>query len=483
MKLRFPLAALALVLLTAAPAHAGELTARQVPDGCDYDSSQPPLAMACDPGGRARHIALRLSASPLVDHSAREQATLPSSEPLQPGETLALDWSHPSSSGVLVVTAWAPADAHTVVFRLPSRPAHVTVTMDAGGVLTLDAPPAVHATLPSPGPPPPIAWSPRTPRAAAVRLLSTVDRMERSITALRTLCAALAPGVREYLGFGYGREAEQPCLTGVALSVFGDENVADVRSTKHHGFSLQVRGNRAVLTTRLVHRYHPDDNFDRAKLVVTARVLLVRDRQGIWRVGTLEPLLPLVAVFHPHAFSDKLLGRQYRHLVHEGRADARRLAALERREQDATAPSAPAPPCAAPLLGDPVADVTLNGDPDARARHQDALGGVDVSAAGATRQGCIAVRMAGPLPAAFDLDVYPDGGDSLQVHVLGTRVLVTEGEEYDEIKLVTGVKAYVGPNTLVLQLPRALAASLTLTTDKDPEGSSYQDSIKLEPSS
>ena len=77
-----------------------------------------------------------------------------------------------------------------------------------------------------------------------------------------------------------------------------------------------------------MHRYRPSSTGDPERLAVHARVLLVRDAQGIWRLGTVEPLLPLVATSHRRPFTDAELDRLYRSDVRDGRKAAGKQAQL-----------------------------------------------------------------------------------------------------------------------------------------------------------
>ena len=223
-------------------------------------------------------------------------------------------------------------------------------------------------------PPPASLDVPVGSRAARTRgrmqLLSAVDHLERSPPALRDAVCRARPRRLPLLPAALRRSRSATrASSGLAFFVFGDENVPRPTSTVHHGSALAVRGGRAVLRTTLTHRYVPNSNVDPRRLAVPARVLLVRDGQGIWRLATVEPLLPLVAVSHRRAFTDAELARLYRHGAAEGRkavADAaRRDAAREAATVDGAAPA----PCAAALAGDPRGDVVVQ-ESEFRARDQ-----------------------------------------------------------------------------------------------------------------
>ena len=212
-------------------------------------------------------------------------------------------------------------------------------------------------------------WAPRTAHAAAVQLLGAVDRMERSQRALATLCAALDRDVFGYFELLFGDPQRYPCSSGLGFFVFGDENVPRPTSSVHRGAALAIHRGRAVLRTTLTHRYHPSSNSDPTRLTVRARMLLVRDGAGIWRLATVEPLLPLVAVSAPQGLHRRRARAPVSPRRRRGRkavADAaRRDAAREAATVDAAAPA----PCAATLAGDRAGDVVVQ-ESEFRARDQ-----------------------------------------------------------------------------------------------------------------
>ena len=265
--------------------------------------------------------------------------------------------------------------------------------------------------------------------------------------------------------FGYyellfGDPQRYPCSSGLGFFVFGDENVPRPTSTVHRGAALAVHRGRAVLRTTLTHRYHPYSNSDPTRLTVRARVLLVRDGAGIWRLATVEPLLPLVAVEHRRAFTDAELARLYRHGAAEGRkavADAaRRDAAREAATVDAAAPA----PCAVALAGDPAGDVVVQ-ESEFRARDQAAHAGVDLVGAG----------VAGALPGACarrvrcrrasTVSLRDARNRALEVSVADGRVLVQDTTDEDAApKPLPGAAAHLDPDGLVVALPVALSGTV-----------------------
>jgi hypothetical protein len=397
-------------------------------------------------------------------------------EPLQAGETLTLRWRQPSPRGALSLQAAAPQGPRRVVLDLRARPARVDVTAQADGSLVVRTP-ARTAIVPAP-PPYEVTWAPRTARAAAAQLLAAVDRLEASARALRTVCAALERDVFASFELEFGDPQSYPCWSALGFHVFGDENVPRPTATVHHGLALAVRGGRAILSTRLTHRYRPNSSSDPDRVAVRARVLLVRDGQGIWRLATVEPLLALVAVVHRRAFTDAELDRLHRHDA----ADGRRLAAREARAEAAREAvtvdgSAPAPCAAAPLVADRAGDVSI-GDSAQHARSQGAHADVDVLGAGVSG-GCVAVRSAGPLPARFELELYDDGEHRFDVRVTDGRVLVQSpapDDAADQTPVpVAGAAAHLDPAGLVVLLPSALAGHVTLTLAADRDHLRYFD--------
>ena len=462
-------------LVLAAPAWALPLTRPDLPAACRDAGGEYVVALACDPEGRAAQIHLSLGAAEGRHSYGRGIARLDSAEPLQPGETISLRWQRPSAGAVLSVTAMAPERPRTVILDLRSRPTSVDVTAQADGSLVVTTPAGSDA-LPPPAPLE-ARWEPRSAHAAAHQLLSAVDRLERSTQALATLCAALHRDVFAYYQLLFGDPQRYPCPSGLGFFVFGDENVPRPTSTVHHGSALAVRGGRAVLRTRLAHRYVPNSDGDPRRLAVSARVLLVRDAQGIWRLATVEPLLPLVAVSHRRAFTDSELARLYRHGAAEGRkavADAaRRDAAREAATVDGAAPA----PCAAALAGDPPGDVVVQ-ESEFRARDQAGNAGVDLVGAGLTGR-CLTVRAAGPLPARFEVALLDARNRALEVSVADGRVVVQDTTDDDPPKPLPGAAAHLDADGLVVALPVTLSGTVTVTLGIERSGVSYGDDARV----
>jgi hypothetical protein len=463
-------------LALAAPAGAAPLTRHELPAECRDAGGEYVVALACDPERRAAQTHLRLGAAEGRHSYGRGIARLAGAEPLQPGETVSLRWLHPSARAVLSVTAMAPEHPRTVILDLRSRPASVDVTAQADGSL-LVVTPAGGATVAPPASLD-VPWQPRTAHAAAVQLLDAVDRMERSSRALATLCAALDREVFAYYELLFGDPQRYPCPSGLGFFVFGDENVPRPTSTVHRGAALAIHRGRAVLRTTLTHRYHPYSDGDPRRLAVHARVLLVRDAHGIWRLATVEPLLALVAVSHRRAFTDAELARLYRHGAAEGRkaaADAvRRDAARSAATVDAAGPA----PCAVTLAGDDAGDVVVQ-ESEFRARDQASSAGVDLVGAGVAGR-CLAVRSAGPLPARFTVSLLDARNRALQVSVADGRAVVLDTTDEDAApKPLPGAAAHLDPDGLVVALPAALSGTVKVTLALERSEISFSDDARV----
>jgi hypothetical protein len=339
------LAATGAALALCPPVVAAPLTRPALPSFCREWGGEDTVALACDPGKRATGIRLRLGAGAVDPSDEPGIAQLSGREPLLPGETLTLTWSHPSSHAVLAVKVSSPQGPRDVVLDLRARPARVDVIAQAGGALQV-ATAAGSATVSAAPAPAEVSWEPRTAHAAATALLSAADRIERSTSALKTLCAALDRDVFSNFELLLGDAARYPCVSGLAFDVFGDENVPRPTSTVHRGASLSVHRGRALLSTTLTHRFTSNSQSDPRRLVVRARLLLVRDAEGIWRLATIEPLLPLFAVEHRRALTDAELARLYRADARGGRKAAAAAARLQAQRAAATVDATAPAPCA-----------------------------------------------------------------------------------------------------------------------------------------
>lgn len=322
-------------------------------------------------------------------------------------------------------------------------------------------------------------WHPRTAHAAAVRLLGAVDRMDSSVRARKTLCAAMDPGVRAYFEpqvAGYRNEAT--CDELLELLIFADEDVPKVVSTTHRGHSLEIHGGRAILSTRLVHRFHSYD--DPRRLAIPARVLLVRDGQGSWRMATLTSLLPLVAVDDPHHVdTPDDLEHEYLAWVRAGRKIAASLRRLVARRAAATVHNVAAAPCAPPLSSDPVGDVVVDGS-DKRVPDQVAHADVDIVGFAAVGH-CLALRTSAPLPPTFGVYLDDEGiGRSFEITVIGGRTLVQETTDVNDgvyPKPLHGIVAHAGPDGLVIALPVALSGKVRIALSDERPDVAYEDVV------
>ena len=159
-------------------------------------------------------------------------------------------------------------------------------------------------------------------------------------------------------------------------------------------------------------------------------MLLVRDAQGIWRLATIEPVLPLYAVQHRRAATDAELARLYRADARTGRQTAAAAARLQAERAAATVDATAPAPCAIALAGDRAGDVVVQ-ESDSRARDQVAHADVDLVGLGVSGS-CVALRSAGPLPARFEVHLRDDHAHELQVSVVDGRVLVQDATNEDD---------------------------------------------------
>jgi len=475
--LRALTAAAVAALALSAPAGAAPLTRPGVPGFCREWDGDRVVALACDPDRKARAIRLDLGAEHAAPTHELGVGQFDGAEPLQAGETLTLSWTHPSSRAVLAVMVAGPEGPREVVLDLRARPARVEVTAQAGGALQVTTP-VGSATVPAPAAPGEVAWQPRTASAAATQLLAAVDRMERSITALRTLCAALDRDVFAYFELLFGDPQRYPCASGLAFYVFGDENVPRPTSTVHRGSSLAVHRGRALLSTSLTHRYESLAQGDPERLVVRARVLLVRDAQGIWRLATITPLLPLFAVQHRAPYTDAELARVYRGAARDGRKSAADAARLEAQRAAATVDGAASAPCVVAQKGDRSGDVVVQ-ESDFRARDQAAHAGVDLVGVGVAGR-CVALRSAGPLPTSFEVHLRDERQHQLAVTVVDGRVLVQDASDDDTGPTpIAGVAAHLDADGLVLALPLALSGTVDAMLSIELGELSYSDAARV----
>jgi hypothetical protein len=471
------MAAVLATLTLGAPAGAAPLTRPSVPGFCREWDGERVVAMACDPDREARAIRLDLGAAHAAPTHELGVGQLDGAEPLQPGETLTLTWSHPSSHAVLAVMVAAPEGPREIVLDLRSRPARVDATAQPGGGLLVTTPSGT-ATVPARPAPVAATWQPRTARAAATQLLSAVDRMERSAAALGTLCAALDRDVFSGFELLFGDPQRYPCTSGLGFNVFGDENVPRPTSTVHRGSALSVHAGRALLSTTLTHRYHPSSLSDPQRLVIRARALLVRDAQGIWRLATIEPLLPLFAVEHRHPLTEAELARLYRADARDGRKSVAAAARLQAQRAAATVDGAVPAPCAVAQTGDPTGDVVVQ-ESEFRARDQAAHAGQDLVGLGVSGA-CVALRSAGPLLARFEVHLRDARGHELAVTVADGHVLVQDASDEDNgLKPLAGASAHLDPDGLVLALPFALSGTVDAMLAIEVGELSYSDEARV----
>jgi len=208
---------------------------------------------------------------------------------------------------------------------------------------------------------------------------------------------------------------------------------------------------------------------------VHARALLVRDASGIWRLGTLVPLLPLELFGDTRTFTDRRLAVRYARDRRFGRKQqagfVQRAAALSA----ATVQAGTAPPCAATKVTDRPGDVNWNEGLD-RARHQLDHLDVDLTSTGLTGP-CFALRTAGPLPDDFSVQL--DQAAHVDVHH-GRVIAYEHSSRSGEIdKPVNGVAASLSGNEFVLRLPAAPENVEDVMLIGAPQGVEYDDTHTL----
>lgn len=435
-------------------------------------------AYACDPEGHAcdeymswcwslrrgaRKVSLALGAERRT--RARGIVNVGSSEELHPGEAVELRWRNPSSRAVLAVVAPGAKERRTVVLALRWRPTWVRVAANADGSLTVTSerrsgviPPEVW---------PDVTWRPRSARDAARRIVEALEIQRDLTTGLRTLCAALAPGAAERFGREVQDDDDEFCLASIYFGGLGGDSLPDVESTTHAATRVRIRGRRAILSTRLTHRYTEG----RPRTVV-ARALLLRGDDRVWSLATLWPLLGFWAVLDGKPLTDAQLGRMYAEDVSEGRRDAAERARKQAVVDAATVTSTAAEPCQPTMRPDPLGDVMANGDDLSRRPldHPEA----DLVATGLLSN-CLAIETAGQLPARFDVET-----SRLRVEVRDGRVLAQterKAPDDDEI-LIRGLVVHLKPSHLVVQTPASFPVGTTPHLWTVPDGFSYHDADK-----
>lgn len=473
------LALLVLALAPAAAAAAEIPTVDEIPPECQATETMGGTAYACDPRGYAcdehmswcssirrgaRSVALTLGTE--RRSRARGIVDVGSSEELHPGETVELRWRTPSSRAVLAVMARGAKERRRIVLALRWRPAWVRVTANADGSLTVQSERrsgviAAEAWTE-------VVWDPRSAREAARRIVGALEMRDGTWTGLRTLCAALAPGVAEHFAREIDDEDDVACVAGIYLAGFGGEGSPDVESTTHAATKVRIQGDQAILSTRLTHRY--DEGRPRT---VTARALLVRGADGVWSLATIWPLLGRWAAVESATLSDRQLARMHAQDAARGRRAAAKRARKQAVRDAATVTATASEPCAPPMRPDPLGDVMANAGPDLSRRpfeHPDA----DLVETGLLPN-CVVIRTAGPLPKRFDVET-----SRLRIEVRDGRVLAETARqtpEEDEV-LITGLVARLEPARLVVQTPVHVQVGHTPHLFTDPEGFSYHDADK-----
>ena len=208
--------------------------------------------------------------------------------------------------------------------------------------------------------------------------------MERSIAALRTLCAALDRDVFSFYELLFGDPQRYPCIERAGLQrVRRRERPAADVDAPSRGSRFAVHRGRALLSTSLTAPLHePVAGRSRAPASSARGCSWCATPRGIWRLATIEPLLA-AARRHSTATPTPTRSSCGCTATTPGRAARapRPRARLEARRAAATVDGAAPAPCAVAQKGDPGGDVVVQ-ESRFRARDQAAHAGVDLVGAG-----------------------------------------------------------------------------------------------------
>ncbi|UUY03927.1 hypothetical protein LRS13_25310 [Svornostia abyssi] len=465
---------LAVLILAIVPAGASAASIPRIddlPSACGGSANMSGTAYACDPEGQAceefggwcsevprgaEGVSLTLGS----ERRARRRGILyvGSGEELQPGETVELRWRRPSSRAVLAVVAAGAKVSRTIVLALRWRPTWVRVTANEDGSVTVTT--ARVSGVIAPEVWPDVTWRERSAIGAAHRILRALSLRRDLWTSLRRVCAALAPGVGEYFARDVvDDDGVEVCPIPLYFAVVGGDNVPHVRRTDHAATRVRVKGDRAVLSTRLTHRFGDQ----RRPSTVTARALLLRGADGIWSLATPLRLFALGTLDDTTPYTDAQLRGEFTRMVAEGRREAASRARTRAAFEAATVTGDAPQPCRPATRPDPRGDVMISGD--ALARHQRDHLDVDLVELGVSAT-CVLIRTAGPLPVRFTLRA-----SALEITVKDGRVLATTGDRSYDAKPVRGIVAHLEPSLFVLRTPTKHRAdgSIDLSVGRDDE--------------
>ena len=464
---------------------------------------------ACDPRGGGRRITLTLGHARVSRHAQHRTVAggepaggaslhIGGDEPVHPGETVRLDWPKPSSQAELAIRIFTSSGVRTVALRLSWRPRRVAVAVRSDSSLEVrsagrtDIVPAPRSAMPEG-----VLWQVRSARDAADRVLWAVDHLAdrgRRDAVMRTLCAGLHPDTYAFYGLARQlRDIDDPtggrrsCAEEMWLWLQSIDGTA-LRSSRYQGQALRIRGRRAVLRTTIVQGLG-DDQGASWRETIPARILLSRDREGIWRLASFQALgIAEERGDRPRReqYDDRSLERWFRH---QRRIAARSQAAYDRAEAELRAAKVPlqtAPPCSPPWRGDVGGDVRVVGSRDQRARRPSDHLGVDLTAAGFDGR-CLGVRTAGPLPPTFRVGMAigdVEAGDPGEYHIDvdrddGTAVAMRGTFDDDT---VPGMQASVSDQELVVLFPRAIPqqpAPVHLGIETSPLGVRFFDAVAI----
>jgi len=219
-------------------------------------------------------------------------ATVGGSEPLLPGERLTARWATLRGAALLQVEVTDPVRGSRVItVPLRAGDAQASVSVAADGVVTVRAGTRTRVyPVPSfgPGDPggPSVRWTARTPRAAVADVLPHLRSYDGVASA--TMCAALESAVRESYAawtdvLDGPRAASDVCVSQMA---WASQQLLGTRGTI--GAVRRISATQATVDVRLRQRL---DSYGGPELLTgRSRVLVVRERDGRWRIATPDAL-------------------------------------------------------------------------------------------------------------------------------------------------------------------------------------------------
>jgi len=218
-------------------------------------------------------------------------ATAGGSEPLLPGERLTARWAALRGSAVLRVEVADPIRRSRVI-TVPLRAGEerTSLSVAADGVVTVRAGgrTRVHPVPPrglgEPGGPT-VRWTARTPRAAVADVLPHLRSYDAGAGA--TLCAAIESAVRtSYAAWTDVLDGPRAASYVCASEIAWGQELLGTRGTI--GAVRRIGATQATVDVRL--RQWLDSYSGPELLTGRSRVLVVRERDGRWRIATPDAL-------------------------------------------------------------------------------------------------------------------------------------------------------------------------------------------------